>query len=385
MMTSTPDEISPAPLPPRRRAVRASLAAILVGVVGAGAALVIGLLTFGVQATVEPRHLPLAVGSAEAGGSPALAPIIAQLTARGGDAVTWHTVDSRAEAERLLDRKEVYGALLLTPGPSGVQAIVLLSGALNPSATQVAQPVLTQVAQSVTAAARAQAAAARSHGAAPIASPAAPAGPDVQVVTIHPTSAAGRTLPLAASALLWLATLATSVLAAVAAPRIAGRPLGRLARMLAAACGAVLATAVVLGLSRGWDASLAFSGDAVGFLTLVGVAFGLLQAALLRWLGLPGVAVLGLLYLTAPAVAGLVPELLNPVYKAALWSWTPFRFSTEALRSLLLLGPDAPDIQPAIWVFTGIAIAGLALLVAPIPRRRPSADVAGGALKTVSG
>ena len=67
----------------------------------------------------------------------------------------------------------------------------------------------------------------------------------------------------------------------------------------------------------------------------------------------------------APAVAGQVPELLNPVYRAALWSWTPFRFSTAALRSLLFLGSNAPDVGPALWIFGGIAVAGLASMLVP--------------------
>jgi hypothetical protein len=193
--------------------------------------------------------------------------------------------------------------------------------------------------------------------------------PGVQVVTIHGTSAAGRTLPLAASALLWVATLVTSVLALVLPPRLGGgRPLGRRLLLVAAASGALLATALVVGLARLWDAGITFGWDAVGFLGLVALSFALLQAAVLRWLRLPGIALLALLYLTAPAVAGLVPELLNPIYRALLWSWTPFRFSAEALRSLLFVGPDAPDVSVAIWVFSGIALAGLLLMVVPKPR-----------------
>jgi hypothetical protein len=68
-----------------------------------------------------------------------------------------------------------------------------------------------------------------------------------------------------------------------------------------------------------------------------------LQAGLLRVLGVGAMAILGPLYLVAPAVAGQVPELLNPAYRALLWSWTPFRFSAEGLRSFLQGTPDAPD------------------------------------------
>ncbi len=327
--------------------------AVAVAAAGSLAALLIGLLTFGVQATVAPHHVPLAVGATV----PALDPLAQRVASQGGDAVSWRTVSSQAEAERLLDGKDVYGAVLFSPSPSGPTATILLSGALNPSATQAAQPVLTQVAGGVLAAARAQ-----TGGG---------AGPPARVVTLHPTSAAGRTLPLAASALLWLASLAAAVLLVIAAPRLRGdRPAGRIARLVAATSTALFGTAVVLGLARAWDAGLSIGWDAAGFLALVGLAFGLIQAGVLRWLGLRGLLILGPLYLTAPAVAGLVPELLNPIYRDLLWSWTPFRFSTEGLRSLLFLGPDAAGVRTAVWVFAAIAAAGLLLTIAPKPRRR---------------
>lgn len=62
-----------------------------------------------------------------------------------------------------------------------------------------------------------------------------------------------------------------------------------------------------------------------------------------------------------------MPELLDPVYRALLWSWTSSRFSTEALRSLLSLGPGAPDVEAALWLFGAIAAAGLLQTIAPRP------------------
>jgi hypothetical protein len=331
----------------------AALIALALAAAGSALALLIGLLTFGVQATAAPTHVPLAVGAT----APALAPIAKHVAAQGGGAVSWRTVTSRAEAERLLDAKQVYGVVLFSPGPGGPIATVLLSGALNPSAAQVAEPVLTQVAAGVLTQARTQPA----------------AGPALQVVTIRPTSAAGRLLPLAASALLWLATMATNVLVVVAGPRLrGGQPLGRAAAVVGAVGSALLGTTVVVGLAHAWDATLPLGWSAAGFLTLVGLAFALPQAAVLRWLGPRGLIVLGPLYLMAPAVAGLVPELLNPVYRDLLWSWTPFRFSADGLRSLLFLGGDAPDVRTALWVFGAIAAAGLLGTLAPSPARTVS-------------
>ncbi len=339
MMTSTDGE--------PRRVVPGLLIAFGAGLVGVLVALGLGLLTFGVQATVDPRHLPLAVGTVDAGASPAVAQIARRVATQGGDRVDWHTVNSRAEAERLLDQKQIYGALLFSAGSGGVRATVVVSGALNPNATQIAQPILVQVGDGIARAA------------------------PVQVVTVRPTSAAGRTLPLAAGTLLWLAALICNVLVVAVAPTLrGGRSLGRLATLGAAVTAAALGTGMVRGLAWVWDSGLPIGWDVIEFIALVAASFALLQAGLLRWLGMAGMGLLAPLYLMAPAIAGLPPEILNPVYRAALWSWTPFRFAAEGLRSLIFLSGGAPDVQNAVRVFAGIGLAGLLLTLAPKPHRR---------------
>src|SRR6266700_7434272 len=158
MDKSTNDEISRPAAAAAHRSPPAGLVAIVVSIAGPLVALALGLLTFGVQATVQPHHLPLAIGASSVSSAAALAPVTSRVAAQGGDAVDWRAVDSRAQAEGLLDRKDVYGAVLFDPAAGGLTATVLLSGAVNPSATQVAESVLSQVAETVTSASRAQAA-----------------------------------------------------------------------------------------------------------------------------------------------------------------------------------------------------------------------------------
>uniref|UniRef100_UPI0035E42BEE hypothetical protein n=1 Tax=Amycolatopsis pithecellobii TaxID=664692 RepID=UPI0035E42BEE len=105
---------------------------------------------------------------------------------------------------------------------------------------------------------------------------------------------------------------------------------------------------------------------------LVSTAFAAIQGALLRLLGFAALAILAPLYLLAPAVAGQVPELLNPVYRIALWSWTPFRFSTEGMRSILQGTPGAHDVTTALWVLGVLLVAGLVVLVWPGRTLRPA-------------
>ncbi|MFI6101483.1 ABC transporter permease [Lentzea sp. NPDC051213] len=284
--------------------------ALVTAVAGAAVAFLLGLLTFGVQATVHPHDVPLAVVAP---------PPIAERVQAADSAEVDLRVVSADQARTLLADKEVYGVLEIAPG----QATIRLNPAVNPSGTQVAQQVLTGVAQG--------------------------AGLPVKIET-QAVSAAERTAPLAASALLWVGGMVAGLLFVVLK--------GRRLRLVSSLTAAVLTVGSVAGLLAWWGVT--FTAGALGFLLAVAVSFALLQAGLFKHLGIRAMGVLGLLYLMAPAVAGQVPELLNPVYRAVLWSWTPFRFSTEGLRSLMYGG----SIGTEWWVFGGIALVGLVLALA---------------------
>lgn len=326
-------------------------------VLGGIVATVLGLLTFGVQATVAPHDLPVAVGSATEQAAAPLSPVFDKITAQGGDELEWTVVSSEAEATALLDDKEVYAALLLSPAPGAtpakpeLTATVLVSGGINPAGSQVAQQILSQAGSALAS--------------------------TVEVKVVHEASAAGRALPVSSSAILWLGTLVASVLGAVMLPRLTGRTLGVVGRLGVAVGAAVVSTAVVFGFAELWDSLLPTSWSLAWFLLLAGFAFATLQAAVLRLLGIRGLAVLGPLYLIAPAVAGQVPELLHPAYEAGLWSWSPFRFSTEGVRSLLYIGSDAPDVGTGILVFTVIVAVSLIVLLWPRGASQDATDRAG--------
>ncbi|WP_199191678.1 ABC transporter permease [Amycolatopsis sp. CA-126428] len=313
----------------------AGVLALVAAVAGALVAVVLGFLTFGAQATVAPDGVPVAV---------AAPPEIAQrIAAHGGGQLAW-TVATPADARQLLEDKKVYGVLELAPGPA---ATVVTSGAVNPAGTQVAQQALTGAATAL-------------------------AGAPKQEV-LHPAGVAGRVAPLAASALAWIGALVAGLALTQLAKRT-GRPIGAGARFLQVTGAGVLITAAVAGFFALWDSTLPLTADVLGFVFLAATAFAALQAALLRLLGLRAMAVLAPLYLVAPAVAGQVPELLNPAYRALLWSWTPFRFSAEGLRSLLQGVPDAPDVTTALWVLGALLAVGLLVALWPGRSARQEAE-----------
>lgn len=322
---------------------RPALVAVLLGVAGAVVATVLGFLTFGAQATAGPDHLPLAV----AGPPGQLREAAERVSQQGGDAVEWRVTDP-AEARDLLADKEIYGILELGGGPRGVTQTIVLSGAVNPQGGQVAQQVLTGAAQGL--------AGALSQQGIPVTPP--------QLETVHPASVAGRTAPLAASALLWIGGFVAAMGFGFLVVRRGMRP-GPLSRATLLATVSVVATAVVAGFVTLWDDTLPLGVDVLGFVLLTAIAFASVQGALLRILRLRAAAILGPLYLIAPAVAGQAPEMLDPAYRTLLWSWTPFRFSTEGLRSLLQGTADAPDVRTGLVVLGSMAVVGLVIMLWP--------------------
>jgi hypothetical protein len=304
--------------------------AVVAALAGALVAAVLGLLTFGAQATVNPDHIPLAVT-----GPPAAT---ARIAAQGGDHVAWRVV-TPDEGRKLLADKEVYGVLEL-----GQPINVVLSGAINPGGAQVAQQVLTTAAQAISAS--------------------VPGSPAPQVTTLHPASVAGRVAPLASSALLWIAGLVAGLFFVLMRQRTGAVP-GLGARLALPFGASVLAVGVVALLLRLWDSSLPLGWDVLGYLFVAALAFTGVQGALLRMLGIRAAAVLAPLYLIAPAVAGQVPEMLHPFYRDILWSWTPFRFAAEGIRSLLQGTGSAPDVRTGLIVLGAMAVAGLEVILVP--------------------
>ncbi|GAA1203482.1 hypothetical protein LY12_000541 [Prauserella alba] len=326
---------------------RARTLVVGTAVAGALVAIVLGFLTFGAQASSQPHRLPVAVAVPDAA-PPELHAAAERVAATGGEALEWWVVEP-GEGRALLDDQDVYGVLELGLGRGGPTVTAVTSGAVNPAGTQIAGQAVTTAGQRV----------AEALGEA---TPAA--SPQVRSETIHDTGPAGRTAPLGISALAWVGGLAGSALLAVQVRRQRLRP-GAGARCAHLALTVVLVTGVLAGFLALWDSSWDLGWPVLGFLALTASAFAAVQGALLRWLGIPAMAVLGPLYLLAPSVASQVPETLEPAYRVLLWSWTPFRFSTEGLRSLLAGTPGTDQVTVALWVLGAMLVVGLTALLWP--------------------
>lgn len=331
------------------------LLVVLTALIGGVAATVLGFLTFGAQATAGPQGVPVAVAAPPSGPLAQAAGQLTQQATMQSGALAWQ-VGTPQEARQLLEDKEVYGILELSGGQAGVSAKVVVSGAINPLGTQVAQQALTTAGSTLTAT--------MAQVTGTVAQP-------VQVETLHPTSVAGRAAPLGLTAVAWLGGLVAAAALTVLAMRKGATP-GPLARLGQVVLVGVFTTGVLYGFTYLWDSSLDLGWQTIAFLALTASAFAAFQSGLLRLIGIRAMIILAPLYLIAPSVASQVPEMLHSAYRDWLWSWTPFRFSAEGMRSLLTGAHDAPDIMQGVWVLSGMLLVGLVLIL--WPRRRPRAE-----------
>jgi len=323
---------------------------VLTAVVGTLVAGIIALVTFGAQASARPDGVPVAVAVPD--GGPAATQLRAaagMLAERAGEQLDVE-VTSPERAMALLDDKDVYGILRLTVEGGSPSATVVVSGAVNPAGTQVAELALTEAGQALL-------------GQLAQRVPGAVAEP-VDLQQVHPTSLSARAVPLAVVAVAWLGCLVAGAALTFLAQR-SGVRIGAVGRIASGVAASVLVTGLIVGYVALWDATLPLGWDVVGLILLTSLAFALVQGGLLHLAGIKAMALLGPLYLVAPAVTNQVPELLHPAYRTALWSWTPFRFPAEALRSLFAGTTEAPDVMLAVWVLTGMLAAGLVLLAVP--------------------
>lgn len=295
------------------------------------------LLTVLVSAFAWPavRSAPHGVPLAVAAPAPAAAQLEARLAAAlGEDAFDVTVVADRAAAEQAIRDREVYGALVL--GPSGGEALV--ASAASPAVAQV----LTQLAGRIPA---------EAGGPLPV----------TDVVALPPEDPRGVGLATGLLPLL-VGGVALGALGALEVRRTARR-------VVALACGAVVAGVVVIGLLQGWLGALAGSAWVTwSVAALVAGAVAATVAGLYRHLGRAGIGLAALVVVVlGNPLSGVAsaPEML-PGGWGAFGQWLPAGAGATALRSFAFF--DGAGSGQALLVLAGWLAVGVALLLAPSRR-----------------
>ncbi len=345
--------------------------------------LLVAVAAFGPTMTSSPRDLPLGLVNVDVGADGVAA--VGDLLATGivespRPEVAWTTFASEADLRAAMASRQVYGGIVLpsdlservamppAAGARPAEVLVFVNEGMHPAGAQAARGMLAAVVEGASGQLAEQRLAALGASGTVLAPEqvmtlARPL--QTQLVTVHAPSgsAASSQLPLVLTVLLWLGTLVASLFLFIALHR-PGQVAASFARtQLSASLGlAVVLPAPVLAIA-GWLLGIPTGGGLAlyALLALTAIAFLLLQAAVLNWLGFAGWPLLVILWLFGPSVLAVPPEFLAAGYRSWIYSWIPFRYTFEALQGLLSFGGQTGEIWRSVLI---VGLYGLLALVA---------------------
>jgi hypothetical protein len=345
--------------------------------------LLVALAAFGPTVTSSPRNLPLGLVNDDLGaeGGANVGSLLSTGIAEAPRAeVAWTMFASEAELRAAMARRQVYGGIVLPfdlservgmlpdAGAQPAEALVLVNEGMHPAGAQAARGILTAVVEGAAgqlAEQRLVALGAADAVLAPEQVMALARPLQAQLVSAHAASdsALSSQLPLVLTVLLWLGTLVASLFLFIALHRPGQMAASFTRTQLSASLGlAVVLPAPVLAIAS-WLLGIPTGGGVAlyALLALTALAFLLLQAAVLNWLGFAGWPLLVILWLFGPSVLAVPPEFLAAGYRTWIYSWIPFRYTFEALQGLLSFGGETGEIWRSVLI---VGLYGLIALVA---------------------
>lgn len=99
------------------------------------------------------------------------------------------------------------------------------------------------------------------------------------------------------------------------------------------------------------------------FAFIVGLSFYLLQSTILNWIGMKGWLILILIWLFGMPAVNLPVQFLNNFTKYAVYSWSPYRFSSEIFRDIMYYNSKADfSSMASIIIISGLVFFILLML-----------------------
>ncbi|WP_199617663.1 YhgE/Pip domain-containing protein [Paenibacillus alkalitolerans] len=363
--------------------------------------MIFGLAMMGSALGAKPKDLPVALvvldqgADLPNGGKLAIGETITSKLLELEDLpVAWEVLDSEEEARKGLDDQSYYGALIIpsdlssgvlslqTPDPKPGTVKILVNEGMNVQAAAAVKQILGQVASGVKRELTKQALTmiGQQTQQLPVRAAEALLAPfDVEELIVHPVGEnnANGSAPNMLTQIMWLGSMVASIFLFLAAGKEKEKGYGSWAVVSSQTAAGLLTVFAASGFLM-WMASSWYGMEIDGlteawlFLWLAGTAFFLLQSSLLNWIGFPAVALLVLLLFFSMPVINMAPEFLTETTRDWLYSWTPFRFVTEGLRSIMYFG--GTDVAAAsysvLWWLAGTCFV---LLLASGVRKKAAA------------
>lgn len=161
----------------------------------------------------------------------------------------------------------------------------------------------------------------------------------VKTELIHPVQShtGNGNIPTMLTQVLWITTLISSLILFMAVQKFThGRITGKLvlSQILAGSVFMIVIVSLILFIAHTiLGVNIPNQGEILLLLLFFGFMFFLLQSAVLNWIGRLGVPILMIVFFFSMPILSLAHELLPDMTKHWLYSWNPFKYSVEALRS----------------------------------------------------
>ncbi|MGN4426333.1 YhgE/Pip domain-containing protein [Bacillus cereus group sp. MYBK30-1] len=161
----------------------------------------------------------------------------------------------------------------------------------------------------------------------------------VKTELIHPVQShtGNGNIPVMLTQILWITTLISSLILFMATEKFTnGRMTGKsvLSQILAGSVFVIVIASLILFIAHTiLEVNIPNQGEILLLFFFFGFMFFLLQSALLNWVGRLGVPILMIVFFFSMPILSLAYEFLPDVTKHWLYSWSPFKYSVEALRS----------------------------------------------------
>ncbi|MDQ1912175.1 DUF3533 domain-containing protein [Paenibacillus sp. GD4] len=367
--------------------------------------MIFGLAMLGTVSSAKPKELPVALvvldqeAARPGGGSVHIGKMLQEkLQSASQLPIRWTELPSEEAAVEGLDRQKYYAALVIgkdvssgvisltTPSAKPGTVKIYVNEGLHAQAAGAVKQILNQVMSGAGQEIGKQLLAQLGQAMPQV--PASVAGAlmtpfVIHEQTIHPIGVnhAGGNAPNLLTQLLWVGSMVSSILLFAAVQRSGVAWTWRSAATVLIA-GLVIVTAadsLLMWMAEGWyGMELTNRAGLWSFMLLTGVAFFLMQFALLSWIGLPAMGLIVLTMFFAMPVIGMAPEFLPEAARVWLYSWVPLRFSSAGIRDLLYFGGSEP-LEGAVTVLGWLGTGGL-LLIGMLPlRKRKAAQSAASA------
>ena len=300
-------------------------------------------------------------------------------------AVEWISVKDRKEAEKGMDDRKYYAALVIpqdfsekqaslqTPNPSSSEVGILINQGMNTMASTAASQMLNGMIDLINDNMRTQVLSGieKKGGTLSTKQAAVLASPIKKVVTeVHATGShsANGNAPIALFQPLWMASIAGAAIVSIILNKInfSNRAQKFANLLVQVLIGAVLA--IIAGFGLTWMAdSLGlnipdFTNIAL-FLSVAFLSFFLMISAVLSWLGMKGLPLFVITLFFGAPLLSMAPEFMSAFYRDWIYSWLPMRFMVDGLREIFFFGKGLSWDHPTV-VLTGIGLVSLLIFAA---------------------